>query len=195
MYVLKYPSVVSYLKNLTFAALILSFFFIPDLVIAGQDTACSEPPHRILIVRHAEKDRKERNKEVDKQVPLKNPCGFQMAKELAEELKNENLSAIYTTEYTRTKQTAKPIADSIPLSPTVIDKNNLTGFVESVCTKSSDKTILVVGHSDTSENFLKILGLEPRRIDYCELFIINYINGSPVFSRIRYCNYNELCGS
>ena len=183
-----------YFKSFSLAAIVLSIFIFPHTGAAQENGICPEPPHRVYLVRHAEKDRKERDKEVDKKVPLKSPCGFQMAKELSGELKNSGITAIYTTEYTRTKQTAKPLADSIPLIPSEIEKKNLPAFEETLCTENANKTILVVGHSDTSEKLLKILGLEPERIDYCELFIINYINGSPVLNRITYCNYHKLCG-
>lgn len=193
MHILKRRGVGRYLKYLTLAVIVPSIFIISEQAIAQQNKICSQPPHRIYFVRHAKKDRRERDTEFDKKVPLKKPCGFKMANELARELKSENISAIYTTEYLRTKQTAKTLADSIPLVPNIIEKNNISELEKVICTKNANKTILIVGHSDTDDDFLKIIDLEPKQIGYCDLFIVNYINGSPVLSRGTYCNYNELC--
>ena len=62
----------------------------------------------VYLVRHAEKDL---SNATDKNPPL-SPEGNTRAMHLSQKLKNEKISAIYSTGFKRTRSTVKPLAES-----------------------------------------------------------------------------------
>ncbi|MGB1308572.1 MAG: histidine phosphatase family protein [Oceanihabitans sp.] len=101
------------------------------------------------LIRHAEKDTK----------PAKNPqllpSGKVRAQNYAHFFKNIKLDAVYSTNYTRTKNTALPTAklkgfNTIMYNPFSIDYKT---FLKN----TKGKTVLVVGHSNTIPNFVNNL--------------------------------------
>jgi broad specificity phosphatase PhoE len=106
------------------------------------------------FIRHAEKIR------IDK--TNKNPNltakGLERAKNWSEVFKNVKFDFIYSTKYNRTMQTAKPTAESNHLeiqnySPSYLNDDNFKS-------KTNGKTVLIVGHSNTTPQFVNdILGI------------------------------------
>jgi 2,3-bisphosphoglycerate-dependent phosphoglycerate mutase len=86
-----------------------------------------------------------------------NEIGLKRAEKWAEYFKNIHLDAVYSTNYNRTMQTSKPTAESKKLA---IINYNPKNMYDSVFQKNSEgKTVLVVGHSNTTPAFAnKILG-------------------------------------
>src|SRR5437588_5943840 len=76
----------------------------------------------ILLVRHAEKVSEAPD-------ALLSDIGKQRAAKLAHALVDAGVTAIFTTEAERTKQTAAPLAKLLHLQPTVILGKNITGLV------------------------------------------------------------------
>lgn len=105
------------------------------------------------LIRHAEKDRTDSgNKNPDL-----NENGLKRAKKWAEYFKNIDLDAVYSTNYNRTQQTAKPTANSKNLNITSYNPGKMYDSVFKANTKG--KTVLIVGHSNTTPVFAnKILG-------------------------------------
>ena len=67
--------------------------------------------------------------------------------------------AIYSTDYNRTKLTAKPTATSKNLPILLYNPNMM--YSEAFQNNTKGKTVLVVGHSNTTNVFVnKILGIE-----------------------------------
>ena len=105
------------------------------------------------FIRHAEKDRSDKTNE--------NPHLTEVGKKRAEHwnsiLKHIKFDAVYSTDYNRTKETAKPIAiknelELILYHPHKLDKKTFLN-------DTKDKTVLVVGHSNTTPTFVNsILG-------------------------------------
>ncbi len=86
---------------------------------------------------------------------------------------------VFSTDYTRTRNTAKPIAESQNLEIVLYDPGNLNNpdFQE----KSKGKTCVIVGHSNTTPDFVnKIIGNKKySSIDekvYGKLFVITIQN-------------------
>jgi broad specificity phosphatase PhoE len=106
-----------------------------------------------FLIRHAEKDRTDsKNKN-----PNLNSEGLKRAEKWSEYFKNISLDAVYSTNYNRTMQTSKPTAESKKLA---IIKYNPRNMYDSIFQKATKgKTVLVVGHSNTTPDFAnKILG-------------------------------------
>ena len=107
------------------------------------------------FIRHAEKDRsdaKNRN-------PVLTEIGEQRAENWQSYFKDVKFDAVYATDYNRTKQTAMPTAKANQLDIKIYDANTL--YSEEFQKNTKDKTVLVVGHSNTTPAFVNaILGEE-----------------------------------
>ncbi|MBT6026629.1 MAG: phosphoglycerate mutase, partial [Porticoccaceae bacterium] len=69
------------------------------------------------------------------------------------------IDAVYSTDYNRTKLTAKPTADSKNLPLLLYHPNDM--YSESFQHETKGRSILVVGHSNTINVFAnKVLGIE-----------------------------------
>ena len=98
----------------------------------------------IYLVRHSEKDLTSEN-EAD---PPLTKCGKQRSESLSTFLEDVNLDAIYSTDYNRTINTARPTANSKELKIENYNPRDLVEFSKSLL--NSKKDVLVVGHSNTT---------------------------------------------
>lgn len=110
-----------------------------------QDTATT-----FILVRHAEKVREGDN-------PILNEAGLARAAELSRVLKNIPLSAIYSTNYSRTTQTAEPVAADHQLPIYIYNASALEAFAAEALEKHHKGVLLVVGHSNTTPDLLNVL--------------------------------------
>ena len=105
------------------------------------------------FIRHAEKDRSDPS---DKN-PHLTEIGNSRAAHWSEILGNVKFDAIYSTDFNRTKETAQPTATKNNLVITLYDPNQIEA--KSFLAETSGKTVLIVGHSNTTPAFVnKILG-------------------------------------
>jgi broad specificity phosphatase PhoE len=123
------------------------------------------------LIRHSEKVRTD----TSNKNPNLNKVGFERAEKWAKYFKNIHLDAVYSTNYNRTMQTSKPTAESKKLG--IINYNPRNMF-DSIFQKATiGKTVLIVGHSNTTPAFAnKILGEKKYKDiddnDNASLFII-----------------------
>lgn len=75
-------------------------------------------------------------------------CGERRSEALSEFLQDVNLDAIYSTDYTRTRNTAAPTAAAKNLDVEIYDASDLAAMAELLLAANQD--ILVVGHSNTT---------------------------------------------
>ncbi|MCS5593480.1 MAG: histidine phosphatase family protein [Porticoccaceae bacterium] len=128
--------------------LICSFLFISSACSSQEGTT-------YYFIRHAEKLRIDTT---DKN-PTLNYEGVKRADAWKEVFTNVELDAVYSTDYKRTKLTAKPTADSKNLPIFLYDPKDM--YSESFQNKTKGKAVLVVGHSNTTNVFAnKVLGIE-----------------------------------
>ena len=123
------------------------------------------------LIRHAEK-------KADKKDPEINNEGIKRTKKWLTIFKEIKFDAVYSTDYKRTKQTAKPIADIN--GKAILGYNPRELYDPGFKYNTTGKTVLVVGHSNTTPNFVnKILGEEKyKQIDeniYGNLYIVTVI--------------------
>lgn len=161
------------------------------LVLAMFSLAVAAPqPTTILLVRHAEKASAEGGMTAD---PPLTAAGAERAKELARVLAGTKLAAVYTTPYKRTRDTAIPVAAAHGLAPIEIAAGNsyARDLVSRITFDHSGETVLVVGHSNTTPEVLRQLGIaEPPNIadsQYDDLFIVTLApNVAPRLLALRY---------
>lgn len=143
--------------KLQFSALILIFLI--------SFSNCAQDKHQIeatdkqittlYFIRHAEKDRSDKaNRD-----PHLTEIGLARANHWNNILKHVNFNAVYSTNYHRTKETALPTANRSKVELTIYDANDLDG--KKLKANNLGKTVLIVGHSNTTPQFVNsVIGQE-----------------------------------
>ena len=135
----------------------------------------------VVIVRHAEKATNGGND------PELSSAGRARADALVRILKDSGITAIFTSEFKRTQETAAPIATSIGITATVVPAKDTAALVAKL--RQLNGNALVVGHGDTIPNIVKALGINsPINIsdeDYSELLIVT-LGDKPHLFRLHY---------
>jgi 2,3-bisphosphoglycerate-dependent phosphoglycerate mutase len=139
-----------------------------------------------FIVRHGEKSAP--SSAMSSDVPL-SPAGEERAIALRERLKGQHIQYIYSTNYTRTKSTARPTAESVGAGIETYDPKDTT-FVGRVLARGKGNA-LIVGHSNTVDDLVnrfmgKSLLQDLPDTAYNNLFIITRKGKKLSFSRERY---------
>lgn len=109
-------------------------------------------PSAIYLVRHGEKAG-------TGQDPALTPQGRQRAHTIATILHRSGIQAIYSTPTARTLQTAQPLAQQLGLKVAHYDPATPKALVEKV--KTLDGPVLVVGHSNTLPELVRLFGGAP----------------------------------
>lgn len=106
----------------------------------------------IILVRHAEK--------VDESSdPDLSDAGYNRAEKLAEMFQRVSFDAVYSTNFKRTQETAKPIAEMNELEIQSYNSQNPSSQVNKWLEVHDGSTILVSGHSNSTPTFANtILG-------------------------------------
>jgi len=84
-------------------------------------------------------------------------AGKARAQALAAMLKDAGVTAIYTTEFIRTKDTAAPLAQALKVTAEVIPARDQATLIAKIKAHTSG-AVLVVGHSNTVPAIIKALG-------------------------------------
>lgn len=137
-----------------------------------------------ILVRHAEKDYG--------RDPVLNDIGVVRAEQLKEILKNTDLDAIFSTETNRTQLTAKPTSEDKNIIVQPYNAGLLEEFSNRLKSNFKGKTVLVVGHSNTTPamaNLLSGTDRHPRfsELDYTNMYIVTIpVAGKPRVLKLRY---------
>jgi broad specificity phosphatase PhoE len=156
----------------------------PLLSMAG---ATVPPVTTVILVRHAEKTV---SGPMSADVPL-SEAGLTRANELARVLSGAGITAVYTTPYARTRSTAGPIASKLGLEPIEVDAGG--GYADALAKellgKQAGKTVLVVGHSNTTPQLIRKLGGVVSDIgdsEYDNLYVVTIAGSSTSVVRLHY---------
>jgi broad specificity phosphatase PhoE len=119
----------------------------------SQSQSQSRSGTTVVLVRHAEK--------VDDSAdPLLSDAGIERAASLATALADAGVSAIVTTQYQRTRNTAAPLGERTGIAPVVVAASGRS-HAEEVAARVRELapgTIVVVGHSNTVPAIIRALG-------------------------------------
>ena len=105
--------------------------------------------HTLYLVRHAEKQTD------DSRDPELTAAGKTRAEKLANWLLDKNITAVWSSNYKRTRDTAAPLLAKSGLGLTVYDPGNQAEFANILL--SQQHNALVVGHSNTIPELARIL--------------------------------------
>jgi 2,3-bisphosphoglycerate-dependent phosphoglycerate mutase len=158
------------------------------LLTAAASFAATTNVTTVILVRHGEKV----TEGMADDPPL-SAAGVARAAELARVLADANVAAIYTTPFLRTRNTAAPIAAALKLTPIEVagGKSYPADVVAKILADHAGETVLVVGHSNTTPDVLRRLGIaNPPAIadsQYDDLFVVTLAKGAPArLVRLRY---------
>jgi phosphohistidine phosphatase SixA len=153
-------------------------------------------PITVFLIRHAEREDEPR------QDPPLSKDGVARSQALARLLSTAGVKAIFTSQYTRTKQTAEPLATKLgvsvtpftlklsPSNPRQIAEES-TAEVTNKILEHAGQSVLVVGHSNSIPDVIKMLGgdivptVDERKFD--DLFIVTvYAKGKAKVVQLKY---------
>ena len=169
--------------------LVLLFLFVVPSAYAQTQ------PVTVIVVRHGEKMAQ----------PADNPPltaeGQMRAEELLKVVRDAGITAIYSTPYLRTVNTAKVVADGLklPVAEIAIPNRSVPAYADSVAArvKRDGGVVLVVGHSNTMGAVIKALGGpdvgEIADPEHDNLFVMTVQDGKPPrLIRAKYGRRTEL---
>jgi broad specificity phosphatase PhoE len=104
----------------------------------------------VLFVRHADIDLPPLSKD-----PPLNAAGLERAHALAHVAKMAGISAIFTSEFLRTKQTVMPLANLLGLPPREITE----ALLGEIRRGTLGNVVLIAGHSNTVPDMMAALGV------------------------------------
>lgn len=164
-------------------ALAKTLLFVLAFLLAAAAHAAAQTTTTVILVRHAEK--------VDDSTdPVLSDAGRARAAALAELLAGRNVTAIYTTQYQRTRLTAAPLAGKLHIIPVALDARVPHDSVAARVKSHAGQTVLIVGHSNTVPALIRALGGPDiggiPDAEYDNLFVIRLSGGSVAFERSRF---------
>lgn len=138
----------------------------------------------LFIVRHADR------LDATADSPL-NDAGKQRAEQLAQTLEHLRVDAIYHTDFSRTRETARPLARRLNLEAKMQKYDVPTAdWVKKVLNDQKGKRSLIVGHSNTVPDIIKELtGKQVPMIagnEYDNLFVIVISDDETSVARLHY---------
>ena len=124
-----------------FGALFLVF---GAVVVLAYLSSFSRPVTTVILVRHAEKVLDPNNSDPDL-----TPAGQERALEIARMFSGAGINAIYATQFKRTQQTVKPLADQTGVGITTLNANQTDQLVNQIVTNHRGQNIFIAGHNNT----------------------------------------------
>ena len=172
---------------------LIALLLLSQLAFAQQT---AEPVTTVFLIRHAERADEPR------QDPPLTAKGVARSEALARLLSTAGVKAIYTSQFARTKLTAEPLAKQLGVTATAISLKispaNPRAIAEESTKETVDKilshaggSVLVVGHSNSIPDVIKMLGgdvvptIDEKKFD--DLFVVTvYGNGKAKVTHLKY---------
>lgn len=172
---------------------LIVLLLLSQLVFAQQT---NEPVTTVFLIRHAERADEPR------QDPPLTEKGVARSAALARLLSTAGVKAIYTSQFARTKLTAEPLAKQLGVTATAISLKTSPSNPRAIADESTKETVdkimshaggsvLVVGHSNSIPDVIKMLGgdvvptIDEKKFD--DLFVVTvYANGKAKVTHLKY---------
>ena len=141
----------------------------------------------VILVRHAEKEVvPPENKDPDLSAE-----GLARAEELRKMFGNTGIAAIYATQFKRTQQTVKPLAEKLGLAVTQIEARKTPDLVKQIRARSAGEVVFVAGHNNSVPEIIAALGGPTLPIipatEYDNLYILTvHNNGTAKLLKLKY---------
>ncbi|MBT8337062.1 MAG: histidine phosphatase family protein [Gemmatimonadetes bacterium] len=159
-------------RRSVFLCLLALILAVPP-ALAGQTSAETEAASVVWVVRHAERTDDGMEHQAD---PDLSDAGHARAQALARLLSDAGITAVHSTPYARTRQTAAPLADLLGLEVGEYDPGDaraMEAFVEGLRAPGRH---VVVGHSNTTPAVVQALGGDPvspiATLEYDRIYVV-----------------------
>ena len=167
------------------------FAILGAVVLFAYFATFRRPVTTIILIRHAEKIIDPNNPDVDL-----SPAGQARAQELARIFGDAGISAIYATQYKRTQETVKPLADRLSLPVNVVNSKNTADLLIQIRSQHSGQTVFIAGHNNTVPEIIAALGGPKYPIipesEYDNVFVVTvYRTGQAKVVKIKYGTASE----
>jgi broad specificity phosphatase PhoE len=139
----------------------------------------------VFAMRHAERD--DDGAAVTQENPPLSARGEARAAKLADMLQSAGISAIYATEYRRTRETAIPLAKKLNLPIRQVGADDTAALLERLRREHARDIVLLIGHSGSIPRIIKALGGPDLKIaddEYDNLYVVVPATGTT--ARIRF---------
>src|SRR5829696_7415375 len=130
------------LRTIVVFSMLLAVF--GAVIVFAYFATFSRPVTTVILVRHAEK-----NIEPNNQDPDLAPAGLERAQEIARVFGDTGVNAIYATQFKRTQQTVRPLADRSGVPVTLLDSKKTDELVKRIQTDYRGQTVFVAGHNNS----------------------------------------------
>lgn len=155
------------------------------LLLASVGLSAAEPV--VILVRHAERADAGAAAKMMATDPELSAAGHARAETLARLLTKAGITAIYTTEYRRTQQTAAPLARTLKVEPTIVPASESDDLLRAI--RAARGAVLLVGHSNTVPELIAGLGVKEAVTiaddEFDGLFVV-FRGSEPALLRLRY---------
>ncbi len=137
----------------TVLVFLMLFALLGAVVVFAYFATFERPLTTIILIRHAEK-----NVEPGNADPNLSPAGQVRAQELVRMFGDAGIGAIYASQYKRTQQTVKPLADKLGIPVTQVDAKNTAEVIKQIRARHNGEVIFVSGHNNTVPEIIAALG-------------------------------------
>lgn len=129
------------------------FALLGAVVVFAYFATFQRPVTTVILVRHAEKNIEPNNPDVDL-----SPAGQARAQDIVRTFGDAGINTIYATQYKRTQQTVKPLADKLGLPVNQVNSKNTSDLVAQIRAQHSGQVIFIAGHNNTVPEIVAALG-------------------------------------
>ena len=167
------------------------FAVLGAVVVIAYFVTFRRPVTTVILIRHAEKIIDPNNNDVDL-----SPAGQARAQEIVRMFGDAGVNAIYATQYKRTQQTVKPLADKIGVPVTIVNSKSTGDLLAQIRAQHSGQTIFIAGHNNTVPEIIAALGGPQYPIipesEHDNLFIVTvYRTGKAKVVKLKYGSASE----
>jgi len=132
---------------------LMLFAVLGAVVVFAVLSTFSRPVTTVILIRHAEKIIDPNNADPDL-----SPAGQARAQELVRMFGDAGINAIYATQYKRTQQTVKPLADKLGLPVGQVNSKNTAELVTQIRSQHGGQVVFIAGHNSTVPEIVSALG-------------------------------------
>lgn len=174
-------------SRITVRSLILIALLTATAFPAGVGAVGEATPMTLILVRHAEKAIvPPENKDPDLSL-----AGEARARELARMFGDAGVTSIFATQYKRTQQSVKPLADKLGLTVNKVEAKETAKLVKEIRARSAGEVIFIAGHNNTVPEIIAAMGGPKLPIipetEYDNLYILTVqSDGSTKLLKMKY---------
>jgi broad specificity phosphatase PhoE len=165
---------------------LMLFAVLGAVVVFAVLSTFARPVTTVILIRHAEKIIDPNNADPDL-----SPAGQARAQELVRMFSDAGINAIYATQYKRTQQTVKPLADKLGLRVGQINSKSTAELVTQIRSQNPGQIVFIAGHNSTVPEIVSALGGPQYPVipesEYDNLYIVTvYRTGKAKVVKMKY---------